>query len=707
MKEIYDWVPWFKELANKIAEGGEEYLIDKANRVEWHKDDTVQPLLKYGDENIDPFSFIYSVAARSMHESVREHLYPSIEETFDMSRRLPPNVDEAIIFPVPPAVNVLFHDGVDYNPELLWKLFRGALGTSGEMDAQDFERTLRIRGVATPKLTQTLFLINPDEFIPIDNHTTSLGLFSFERPPPQVTLAQYRGLIGRVRDVFPGCELFETNIFAYLRSTGKLTVHGDRCFQISTNVYNEYEDYWDEFDSSNSAYTGGPGNNEGWDNFDPNGPPVGYPLNEPDRGDVLLVRYAGQSKGIGIVYRNDYRQSLSDDSRIHVLWLNKQHVDDLLTNPRGRGFSHAHKIAQQFREAPAYAATFELLDRLSTPRTAPGPDLPERPNFHLVEHSRNRILYGPPGTGKTWNAVNHALAIVDGEEVRSDIDRDRFHSLRFNPETDEGQIAMATFHQNFAYEDFVEGIRPKLEGQKVAYKLHDGIFKKIAKAANDATAAGLEKRFILIIDEINRGNIAKIFGELITLIEDTRRLGQVDATRVTLPYSSDVFGVPDNLYIIGTMNTADRSIQLLDTALRRRFVFFEMMPEPRHPGIERNIEGVDGAELLKAINERVATLLDREHQIGHTYLLHVGNLEELSFTFRNKIFPLLQEYFFDDWMKMRAVLGNNSFVDERKPGTLLSDSDLVDADHRTYERLPDDDERWHDPDEYKRIYQSE
>ncbi len=136
---------------------------------------------------------------------------------------------------------------------------------------------------------------------------------------------------------------------------------------------------------------------------------------------------------------------------------------------------------------------------------------------------------------------------------------------------------MVTFHQNFAYEDFIEGIRPRLEGESVAYELHHGIFKSIAKVAEDAEN---EERFVLVIDEINRGNIAKIFGELITLIEDSRRLDRDDATRVTLPYSGDVFGVPDNLYIIGTMNTADRSIQMLDTALRRRFTFFELMPEP-------------------------------------------------------------------------------------------------------------------------------
>ena len=115
---------------------------------------------------------------------------------------------------------------------------------------------------------------------------------------------------------------------------------------------------------------------------------------------------------------------------------------------------------------------------------------------------------------------------------------------------------------------------------------------------------------------------------------------------MTLPYSGESFGVPDNLYLIGTMNTADRSIQLLDTALRRRFTFIEMMPDPEHEGICRDIDGIDCTKLLRAINERIAALLDREHQIGHTYLLNVDTIEKLSDAMQNRMFPLLQEYFF-------------------------------------------------------------
>ena len=238
---------------------------------------------------------------------------------------------------------------------------------------------------------------------------------------------------------------------------------------------------------------------------------------------------------------------------------------------------------------------------------------------------------------------------------------------------------------------------------RLAYKLRAGLFKRIAKAAKKNP----DKRFVLIIDEINRGNIAKILGELITLIEDSRRLGQPDASQVMLPYSGKTFGVPDNLYIVGTMNTADRSIQLLDTALRRRFTFIETMPDSEHPLISGEVDGIDCRKMLTAMNERIAALLDREHQIGHTYLLEVDEIRKLSDTFRNRIFPLLQEYFFDDWAKIRVVLGHNAFVKANKVDIRSEEREIMDEDRFVYERLPDDDQRWDRPGEYRKIYGGE
>lgn len=455
-------------------------------------------------------------------------------------------------------------------------------------------------------------------------------------------------------------------------------------------------------------YTGGPKSGTAWHDYDGSILNGGYPLSEPRPGDVVLVRRGvKKSLGIGVVYKNDFERSLSEQSKLHVIWVNKNTRQ--LTGQTARfGFSRTTgKTLEAFHSTDSYEATFDLLrslDKGTGARSSEAKgevrdrDLKRQDNRGTVEQARNQILYGPPGTGKTYDTARHALAIIDGTNVQN---TERDHT-RFRKKIGEGQIQMITFHQNFAYEDFVEGIRPVLEEEELRYELHDGVFKSMACTARDNS----QKNYVLIIDEINRGNIAKIFGELITLIEDSRREKRQDETKVTLPYSGHEFCVPDNLYIIGTMNTADRSIQLLDTALRRRFEFKEMMPESDHPLIPPDVEGVALRRMLGAMNERITLLLDREHQIGHTYLFGKNSMEELSNTFQNKIFPLLQEYFFDDWPKIRAVLGGNGFVQERSIDVHLLESELMDEDKKIYERLPDDDPEWLDPAQYRKIYEA-
>ncbi|HHH53329.1 MAG TPA: hypothetical protein ENK91_06700 [Bacteroidetes bacterium] len=172
--------------------------------------------------------------------------------------------------------------------------------------------------------------------------------------------------------------------------------------------------------------------------------------------------------------------------------------------------------------------------------------------------------------------------------------------------------------------------------------------------------------YVLIIDEINRGNVSQIFGELITLIEEDKRLGNPEAIQVQLPYSKDWFGVPPNVYIIGTMNTADRSVEALDTALRRRFSFTEMPPKPKLINTEGKVDngivnGIELSALLEIINKRIEKLLDKDHMIGHSYFLSVEGLKGLKSVFQNKIVPLLQEYFFGDFGKIGLVIGSKFF----------------------------------------------
>lgn len=302
----------------------------------------------------------------------------------------------------------------------------------------------------------------------------------------------------------------------------------------------------------------------------------------------------------------------------------------------------------------------------------------------------NQILYGPPGTGKTYTTINKALEILANYgEIEKIPDNRQKQKEIFDTFVTKGQIEFVTFHQSYGYEEFVEGIKPDLDSQNtetsdVRYIIKDGIFKKLCQKAlenyQDSQIDSIKlKPYILIIDEINRGNIAKILGELITLIEPSKRIGKSEGLQLTLPYSRESFGVPRNLCIIGTMNTADRSIALLDTALRRRFEFVEMMPDFEYlkdKKISDSGNTIELGRLLESMNNRIEFLLDREHTIGHSYFMGVESIEDLHEVFKNKIIPLLQEYFYDDYAKIIAILNDNGMIKEKNKSQF---SDLFDG----------------------------
>ncbi|EAK5322611.1 restriction endonuclease [Campylobacter jejuni] len=215
--------------------------------------------------------------------------------------------------------------------------------------------------------------------------------------------------------------------------------------------------------------------------------------------------------------------------------------------------------------------------------------------------------------------------------------------------------------------------------------------------------------FVFVIDEINRGNVSKIFGELITLIEPSKRIGEKEELKVKLPYSGEEFGVPKNVYIIGTMNTADRSITSLDTALRRRFEFIEMMPDVSK--LSMDCEGINLQELLKAINTRIEYLLDREKTIGHAFFIGVENLNDLKKVFQNKIIPLLQEYFYNDYALINAVLNDNGMIFEDKKDDKylqkIKNLDSVNSERSIYNIASFDDKIWDKIEIYQAIYNDE
>ena len=218
-------------------------------------------------------------------------------------------------------------------------------------------------------------------------------------------------------------------------------------------------------------------------------------------------------------------------------------------------------------------------------------------------------------------------------------------------------IKKVTFHQSFSYEEFIEVMKakPSEDGKGVTYYVQDGIFKEFCNLAKSE-----KNKYVIIIDEINRGNIAKIFGELITIIEKDKR-----GDAVTLAYSREEFSVPENVLVIGTMNTADQSLTHLDAALKRRFTMMELYPEPEKVLKHKKAGDIDLTELLRKINDKLTDLKFRDGQIGHSYFMvddkPFTKISELQMVFAYDIIPLLRDYFYDDETKIITVLGGDFF----------------------------------------------
>lgn len=810
MKEQYAWVAWFSELARKVADGSDAELADKAAKVAWRSDDKPPRILEYGRENVDPFSVVYAVAAYCGSVENRTRIVESVGRVFGLSATIPVEIDDAFFFPQGYQGNLLFHSNGDGNPELLWRLFRSAVRGIDTVDPSDFDGALGIGQVGVAKLTQALHLINPPSFTPYDDHIRPLLAGSRSRTPDW---DRYLAAIEELRGSFPGCELYEVNLFAYLLSSKEIKL-GDEAFQVSTKVFGEGgEDHWKEFVEASAVRTGGQG--PGIEFGAPEPPTGSYPLTSPGPGDVILSRTGARGRGIGVAWRNEYRNGLTDVSRIHVVWLNK--VDGPRFDFRQqRGFSPAHRIEDAFRDCSVYQPTFAAIDRLrewtdgtsgnnedQTTATAttgrywvmalgpnasrwresyeqgicciawdhlgdltqydtkeelrlgrnsslacwqfvhemtPGdvifvrmgltgvvghgtvtsdyrfdeardhyrnvrdvewhthfPDgvnvrerrLPVKTLTDVTRYSgqvaalqraveqggdaledlrvqpytvasivddgcflrqpaiealigrltakKNLILQGPPGTGKTWLAKRLAYVLI-GQRERQ-------------------RVVAIQFHPTLSYEDFVIGWRPS-EGGKLA--LTPGVFLRAIEAAEEHP----DVPYVVVIEEINRGNPAQIFGELITLLEADKRTKE---EAVELAYSEEgakpVY-VPDNLYVIGTMNIADRSLALVDLALRRRFAFATLEPrlgDAWHRWVSEKM-GVD-AQLAREVQRRMATLnetiakapeLGEQFRVGHSYVTPSTPLEAGSTKawFRDvvetEIGPLLEEYWFDD-----------------------------------------------------------
>jgi 5-methylcytosine-specific restriction protein B len=273
-------------------------------------------------------------------------------------------------------------------------------------------------------------------------------------------------------------------------------------------------------------------------------------------------------------------------------------------------------------------------------------------SYERAKPALNQLFYGVPGTGKTHTALHRAVDLVEQAKAKPASGSFTERLLAYQAQ---GQIQLLTFHPAFSYEDFMEGIKPRLQGKQVVYEVCDGLLKKIAKAAE----AQPSEHFVLILDEINRGNLTQILGEAITLLEEDKRSGGSNALPLLLPYSQAPFLLPPNLFIIATMNNSNRHTEPLDPALRRRFQMIELLPDGRLLG---QLGKIDLGAMLGQLNQRLSQILGPNAVVGHSYFLGLERLEELNAVMQGQILPLLLEYFGGDVYALGQVLGT-AFVE--------------------------------------------
>ena len=666
IKAHFLWVPWFKELASKIAEGGEEYLIESAKSVHWVGTDS---LFKYGDENIDPFSFIYFLASKNTTNHFVQ-VYQSVHEQFELESTNITNFLDCRYFPSPFPYATLFHNGRDFYPELLWKLFRQAVNSSSMIPA-DFTSVLDIKGVGVSSLTQALYLIDSTRFCPIDQSIDLVfGDGSHRKIENEIKATGYSAYESVMADLlmrFPECQPYEINLFNYLHRQGAdpLIDESSRYFLVNSEVFgdgvdvfnhNHLEKVTPSFQDGSCIYTIDSSSDEGKQFDDPA---------SPNCGDLVFVHNgANKGCGIGVVFENEYRaEGWHANNAIRVIWINKVSRSPIHYSGLGR-FSEISQEDEAYKSfKQAYPTTFQLIDdqrnerKDSEKKPKTNGDEKDEVKPNMILGTLNTILYGPPGTGKTYSTFMKCVEICDGVED-ADIEgvKKRYQVLLAAK-----RIEFVTFHQSYSYEEFVEGLRPMPAGSSGGFSLEpkQGVIQRIAERARANTSWA----YVLVIDEINRANVSKVLGELVTLLEEDKRLGQENEISVTLPYSGKKFTLPSNLHILGTMNTADRSIALLDTALRRRFNFEEIPPNPNKL---TTIDEIDLPKVLSAINERLEWYIDRDHLVGHAWFMGAKSKRQIDDIMHNKIIPLIAEYFYEDWEKVQSVLGGGELFISKK-----------------------------------------
>jgi len=630
----YDWVPFFQAICQGIAalsglENRDELLLEKA-RLTFEPGD---PILRF--TFTDPFSYLYALAQRNTAKQ-SDLYFERARAAFGVAVAIPTD----LIFPTPqPNALSLFYDAGRYHDNNdtvigsgpVWELF-SSLQSREPVDSAVFLRVLSLKNVGVVKLTQVMFLVDPENYIPFDTRMNSLpvpDLANLKLTLAKISetgLTAYLEAIKELRRWFLGCKLYEINLLNWLINTNlpdRLMV--EKSFAVISSYADgqKNSDQFDDFVEENAVWTGGPASQ--------NGHRV-YPLDEFYRGDILLVRRGtAWLGGIGIVLHNGYLAGgWDEDKNIQILWLIKQ--DRKISDTKlGQwdGFVEATaKTLGCFRDV--YPETFQIIDQIRQKQ--------RKIMNHRLNKQKNIILSGPPGTGKTRKALQIAQWLTSDEDKSVSLLQAINDGLIPNSDPNIEQIPEAEliqFHPSYTYEDFVRGIVTVTDQEKLIYRVENRVLAKMAMEASKPENS--DKAYVLIIDEINRANLSSVLGELIYALEYRGR-----TVETLYAYNGDAgLNLPDNLYIIGTMNTADRSIGHVDYAIRRRFAFVPVPPDAIAVTTAGGRKLYDEVQAL--FDKHTSQEFDRaDVRIGHSYFL--GEQAGLDMRLKYEIKPILLEY---------------------------------------------------------------